>query len=143
MNTVGKVLKPRGKIVWSVTPSDSVMTVLRMMIEKDVGAILVMEGEEIGGIISERDIARKITYLQKSPIEIQAKEIMSTPVFTIEADQTIETARALMTAHRIRHLPVLQDEKVVGVLSNRDVVSEIIYIQRQTIDFYKDIALDD
>jgi CBS domain-containing protein len=102
-----------------------------------------MEGEKICGIISERDIARKITFLQLPVDKTFARDIMTSNVHTIEADQTIETARALMTAHRVRHLPVMQGDQVIGVISTRDVVSEIIVIQRQTIDFYKDIALDE
>jgi CBS domain-containing protein len=143
MNTVAKILKRRGGLVWSVKPTDSILVVLTMMIEKDIGAVLVMEGEKICGIISERDIARKITFLQLPVDKTFAQDIMTSNVHTIEADQTIETARALMTAHRVRHLPVMQGDQVIGVISTRDVVSEIIVIQRQTIDFYKDIALDE
>jgi CBS domain-containing protein len=143
MNTVEKILKRRGAFVWSIKPTDSVMVALRMMIEKDIGAVLVMEDDNICGIISERDIARKITYLNLAAEKIPVKEIMTATVYTIDEDQTIETARALMTAHRVRHLPVMRDGKVIAVLSTRDVVSEIIVIQRQTIDFYKDIALDE
>jgi CBS domain-containing protein len=143
MNTVAKILKRRGGLVWSVKPTDSILVVLTMMIEKDIGAVLVMEGEKICGIISERDIARKITFLQLPVDKTFARDIMTSNVHTIEADQTIETARALMTAHRVRHLPVMQGDQVIGVISTRDVVSEIIVIQRQTIDFYKDIALDE
>ena len=143
MHTVNTILKRRGGPVWSVKPTDSVLVALTMMIEKDIGAVLVMEGETISGIISERDIARKVTFHQMSVDKTPVQEIMTSTVYTIDADQTIETARALMTAHRIRHLPVMEGDKVIGVISNRDVVSEIIVIQRQTIDFYKDIALDD
>lgn len=143
MNTVEKILKRRGAFVWSITPTDSVLVALHMMIEKDIGAVLVMEEDKICGIISERDIARKITYLNLAAEQIPVKDIMTTTVYTIDADQTIETARALMTAHRVRHLPVMKNGKVIAVLSTRDVVSEIIVIQRQTIDFYKDIALDE
>jgi|WetSurMetagenome_2_1015567.scaffolds.fasta_scaffold576456_2 CBS domain-containing protein len=143
MNTVKKIIKRRGGQVWSIKPDDTAMDALRMMVEKDIGAVLVMEDEKICGIISERDIARKITYEQRIAEGTPANEIMSSAVITIDADQTVETARAMMTSHRIRHLPVIEKGNVIGVLSTRDVVSEFIVIQRQTIDFYKDIALDE
>jgi signal-transduction protein with cAMP-binding, CBS, and nucleotidyltransferase domain len=143
MNTVKKILKRRGGLVWSVNQTNSACDALHLMVEKDVGAVLVMEGETILGIVSERDIARKIVYRNLSAKSTPVSEIMTAPVYTVDADQTIETARALMTAHRVRHLPVLEKDKVIGVISTLDVVSEIIVIQRQTIEFYKDIAMDD
>jgi CBS domain-containing protein len=143
MNTVKKILKRRGGQVWSVKETDTVCDALNLMVEKDIGAVLVMEDERLLGIVSERDVARKITYKKIPPETTPVKEIMTDNVYTIEADQTVETARALLTAHRIRHLPVVDKGKVIGVISSRDVVSEIIITQRQTIEFYKDIALDE
>ena len=142
MNSVKKIIKRRGGQVWCIDEFATAMDALRMMVEKDIGAVLVMKDEKICGIVSERDIARKVSYPMRDIQKTSVKDIMTPEVYTIEADQTIETARALMTAHRIRHLPVLEKSKVIGILSTRDVVSEIIVIQRQTIDFYKDIALD-
>jgi CBS domain-containing protein len=143
MNTVKKILKHRGGQVWAVTKDASVCDVLNLMVEKDIGAVLIMEGDQLLGIVSERDIARKITYKKLPPESTPVEQIMTSNVYTIDAEQTIETARALMTAHRVRHLPVVIGEQVIGVISSRDVVSEIIITQRQTIEFYKDIALDD
>lgn len=143
MNTVKKIIKRRGGQVWFVDEASTALDALRMMVEKDVGAVLVMKDEKISGIVSERDIARKITFEKRDIENTSVIDIMTPDVFTIDAEQTIETARALMTAHRIRHLPVVEHEKVIGVLSTRDVVSEIIVIQRQTIDFYKDITFDE
>ena len=143
MNTVKKILKRRGGQVWAVNKSASICDALNLMVEKDIGAVLVMEDENLLGILSERDIARKITYKKLLPESTLVEEIMTTNVYTIDAGDTVETARALMTSHRVRHLPVLEKEKIIGVISSRDVVSEIIITQRQTIEFYKDIALDE
>ncbi|MBI9049898.1 MAG: CBS domain-containing protein [Anaerolineaceae bacterium] len=143
MNTVKNILKRRGGQVWAVKPTDWVSDALNVMVEKDIGAVLVMDNDILSGIVSERDIARKITYEKRSADSTSVGDIMTDTVYTVDADQTVETARALMTAHRVRHLPVVEGEKVVGVISSRDVVSDIIITQRQTIEFYKDIALDE
>ena len=143
MNTVQKILKRRGGQVWAVNKSASVCDALNLMVENDIGAVLVMENEKLLGIVSERDIARKITYKKLFPESTSVEKIMTTNVYTIDAKDTVETARALMTSHRVRHLPVVDNEKIIGVISSRDVVSEIIITQRQTIEFYKDIALDE
>ena len=143
MNTVKKILKRRGGQVWSVKKTDTVCDALTLMVEKDIGAVLVMEEEQLLGIVSERDVARKITFRKLTPELTTVEEIMTSTVYTIDAGQTVETARALMTAHRVRHLPVVDKDKVIGVISSRDVVSEIIITQRQTIEFYKDIAMDE
>ena len=133
MSTVRQLLQIKGKDVWSIGPDQSVFDALRMMAQKDVGALLVMEGDKMIGIVSERDYARKVVLLGKASKETLVREIMTQDVFTIHPDQMIEECMALMTARRIRHIPVELDGRILGVISIGDVVKDIIYEQRQTI----------
>ena len=104
-----------------------------MMADKEVGALLVMEDEKLVGIISERDYARKVILVGKTSRDTLVNEIMSSKLFTIHPDQTVEEAMELMTNHHVRHLPVVVDDKVFGVISIGDVVKNIIYRQREMI----------
>ena len=133
MSTVRQLLQIKGKDVWSIGPDQSVFDALRMMAQKDVGALLVMEGDKMIGIVSERDYARKVVLLGKASKDTLVREIMTQDVFTIHPDQMIEECMALMTARRIRHIPVELDGRILGVISIGDVVKDIIYEQRQTI----------
>jgi IMP dehydrogenase len=103
------------------------------MAEKNVGALVVTEGGKLAGIISERDYARKVILLSKSSHEIAVREIMTSRVITVQPGQTVEQCMALMTEKRIRHLPVTEGEKLIGVLSIGDLVKEVIAEQEQTI----------
>jgi CBS domain-containing protein len=134
MKTVGQLLKAKGNQVWSINPDRSVLDALRMLAEKDVGALLVLEEEEVVGIFSERDYARKIILKGKTSRETQVREIMSKKVFYVTPDQAIEECMALMTMERIRHLPVLDDGKLAGIISIGDVVKTIISNQQFMID---------
>src|SRR5215467_7431297 len=126
MTSVAQILRGKGHQVWSVSPSTLVYDALKIMAEKDVGALLVLEGDELKGIFSERDYARKVILHGKSSREIAVKEIMSSDVITIRPQQSVEDCMALMTDKRIRHLPVVDDDRVVGVISIGDAVREII-----------------
>ena len=139
---VRHILERKGNNVWSVTPETTVYEALQMMAQKDIGTVLVMENDCLIGIMSERDYARKVILLGRSSRETSVKEIMSTEVSTIQPDQTLDEAMAMMSIRRIRHLPVLSKEKVIGVISISDVVRGIIARQRETIQFYEDIELD-
>jgi CBS domain-containing protein len=123
---VKHVLKEKGKKFWSITPDSMVYDALKLMAEKEVGALLVLDGEELVGIISERDYARKVILKGKSSLDTPVKEIMTQRVRFVRPEQTVEECMALMTDKRIRHLPVLDDDKVVGVISIGDLVKAVI-----------------
>ena len=133
ITTARHLLEVKGPDVWTITPDVSVYDALRMMADKDVGALLVMVGDKLAGIISERDYARKIILMGKTSKETLVSEIMSTRLFTIHPDQTVEEAMELMSHRHVRHLPVIDGEDVLGVISIGDVVNNIIHRQRETI----------
>jgi len=133
MNPIRQILQLKGDFVWTITPNQSVLEALRLMADKDIGAVVVLQDEKIVGILSERDYARKIILLGKTSRETLVSDIMSYPVFTIHPDQTIEEAMEMMTQHRIRHLPVVEGERLVGMISIGDAVRDIIYRQREKI----------
>ena len=126
MKTVNQLLEGKGENVWSANPQMTVYEALEMMSEKNVGALVVLEGEKLVGIFSERDYARKVILKGKSPMDTLVGDIMSRKVTCVRRDQSIEDCMALMTDKRVRHLPVLQDNRVVGVISIGDVVKDII-----------------
>jgi len=110
-----------------------VFDALKLMAERNIGALLVMNGDKLAGIMSERDYARKVILLGKSSHELKVSEIMSEDVVTVTPVQTVDDCMSLMTGRRIRHLPVLDEGKVAGVLSIGDLVKAIIELQQQTI----------
>jgi CBS domain-containing protein len=126
MKTVQQILRHKGSMVWSVTPETMVYEALRLLAEKDVGALLVLEGGRLVGIISERDYARKVVLKGKSALDTPVKEIMTGRVMCVRPDQTVEECMALVTQKRIRHLPVIVDDQVVGVVSIGDLVKATI-----------------
>jgi len=133
MNTIRQILLLKRNFVWTVGPDQTVFDALRLMADKDVGALVVVQDDKIVGMLSERDYARKIILLGKASKDTLVKEIMSFPVFTIHPDQTIEEAMEMMTHHRIRHLPVVEGDHLAGMVSIGDAVRDIIYRQRETI----------
>ncbi len=135
MNSIiHNILQIKGYDVWSVNSQASVLDALRIMAAKEVGALVVLEEEKLAGIFSERDYARKIILEGKASKDTRVAEIMTSKVITIHPSQTIYEAMELMTNHRIRHLPVVdQEEKVIGMISLGDVVREVIYIQKERI----------
>jgi CBS domain-containing protein len=126
MKRVGDLVRDKGRDIWSLTPDATVYDAIDQMAQKGVGALLVMEGERLVGIVSERDYARKVILKGKASREIQVREIMSHPVICVSPEQTVEEAMALMTDKHVRHLPVVVAETVVGVISIGDVVRSII-----------------
>src|SRR5213593_4724878 len=135
MKTVAQLLRTKGSQVLSVAPEIPVFAALEVMAEKNVGALLVVEGERLVGIFSERDYARKVILKGKSSKETPVREIMSSHVLYVRPEQTIEDCMALMTDKRVRHLPVLEEEqRVVGVISIGDVVKDIISEQEFMIE---------
>lgn len=130
---VSDILISKGSNIYSVTGDITVYEALKIMGEKNVGALLVMEDEHLTGIISERDYARKIILKGKTSHETKVKDIMTEKVITVLPDDNIEKCMELMSGKRIRHLPVMKDAKVLGVISITDVVTAIIESQKYTI----------
>jgi CBS domain-containing protein len=126
VKTLKDILAVKGREVYAVGPNDSAFDTVQLMSEKGVGALLVMDGDRVAGIVSERDIARKIALLEKGPRDTPASEIMSSRVMCGRPDLTIQEGMALMTDKRVRHLPVLDEGKVVGVVSIGDLVKAVI-----------------
>jgi CBS domain-containing protein len=133
MNIVRQLLQMKGNSVWSIAPDASVYDALRMMAEKNVGALLVVDGEKLVGILSERDYARKVVLKGKTSHVVPVSEIMTSHVFTVHPDQTVEECMDLMTNKHIRHLPVMEDEHVLGIISIGDVMRDILYRQRELL----------
>lgn len=134
MVNVRNLLKVKGSDVWSITPETTVLVALKTMAEKDIGALLVLDSGKIAGIISERDFVRSIANTGQCLLDSQVKNYMTKNVFTISSDQTIEECMKLMTEKRIRHLPVVDNEKVMGVISIGDVVREMISTRESMIN---------
>jgi CBS domain-containing protein len=126
MKTVRHILKAKGRRTWSISPEVSVHEALSLMADKEVGALLVLEAGKLVGIISERDYARKVILKGKSSLDTPVKEIMTHKVICVGPEQTIDECMALVTDKRIRHLPVIEDEKVIGVVSIGDLVKAAI-----------------
>ena len=134
MKTVAQLLRAKGHDVLSISPEAFVFEALKVMAEKNVGALLVVEGERLVGVFSERDYARKVILKGKASKEIPVREIMTSHVLYVRPEQTIEECMALMTDKRVRHLPVLEEERLVGVISIGDVVKAIIAEQEFMIE---------
>ena len=141
MNTVRHILQVKGFDVWLISPDKTVFDALRLMEEKDIGALLVMEGERLVGIISERDYARKVILQGRSSKKTKIKEIMTEKVLSLHPEQTTHEAMRLMTDKRVRHLPVIENDQVIGMISIGDVLRDIIYHQRETIKGLEDQLL--
>ncbi|MBU1205978.1 MAG: CBS domain-containing protein [Proteobacteria bacterium] len=133
MTTVGQLLKTKGYKIWSIAPQATVYEALQVMSEKDVGALLVVDKGNLVGIFSERDYARKLILKGRFSKDTTVGELMTHEVLYIEPQSTIEDCMALMTAKRVRHLPVLENERLIGIVTIGDVVKQIISDQEFTI----------
>jgi CBS domain-containing protein len=134
MISVKQILDGKGTDVWTIRPEAKVLDALKLMEEKGVGALVVTEGDDIVGIISERDYARKVILLGRHSYGTPVREIMTTHVYGVKLDSSAEECMALMTDKHIRHLPVCKEGKLVGVVSIGDVVKAIIGQQQVTIE---------
>ena len=126
MEIIREILDKKGRVIYSVTPDTTVYEALTLMAEKNIGAVLVLEGEKLSGIMSERDYARKIALKGKFSKEVPVKEIMSSDVICVDSEQTINNTKAIMINKRIRHLPVLENQKLIGIISIGDVVNAVL-----------------
>jgi len=134
MLTVNHLLRDKPPEVWSVGPETTVYDALALMAQKDVGALPVIVNGELIGIVSERDYARKVVLKGLNSQAIPVKSIMTARVLTVDRKQTIEACMAIMSDHHIRHLPVVEEGRVLGMISMRDVVKTIISDHEHTID---------
>jgi len=131
MTTATQILKSKpDKTVYSTTASSSVFDAIKLMAEKNVGALVVMEGGAIVGVITERDYARKIVLMARSSKDTPVREIMTSPVMYVQPDRTSEECMALMTEYRVRHLPVIDKGEVIGLVSIGDLVKDVISEQK-------------
>jgi CBS domain-containing protein len=135
MKTVAEILKAKGdSVVYSIEPSATVYEALTLMADKNVGALLVMEAEKIVGMVTERDYARKVVLLARSSKDTPLRDVMTPAVIYVRPDQTTEDCMGLMTQSRIRHLPVMDDGKLVGLISIGDLVKGIMSEQTFIIE---------
>jgi CBS domain-containing protein len=134
MPVVAQLLKHKRGTIYSVDPEAPVLEAIRLMAEHGVGALLVMQGPQLVGVVSERDYARKVILKGRSSGETLVRQIMSSPVLTVRPDQSVRECMQIMTDRRVRHLPVVEDERVVGVLSIGDLVRAVLEEQQKTIE---------
>jgi CBS domain-containing protein len=134
MKTIRQILKVKGRKIWTISPAESVFNALQVMAEKDVGALLVVKGKTLVGVFSERDYARKVILHGKSSKDILVNEIMSSPPIFIEPENTIEQGLALMSAKHVRHLPVMENYRLIGIVTIGDLVRSLIDEQKVVID---------
>lgn len=134
MVTVRHLLDRKGRAIYSVGPEDPVLEAIQLMADNHIGALLVMKGDELAGILSERDYARKVILLSRSSSETPVWQIMSTPVHTVSPEDSLDDCMRLVTEKRIRHLPVVEGKRVVGMISIGDLVKAVIEDQQHTIE---------
>ncbi len=130
MRSVSDILNTKGHDIWSVAPDTTVLAALELMAEKNIGAVMVLVGQELQGIFSERDYARKIILKGKSSADTPVSEIMTEKVAYVGPHNTLEECMALMTEKHFRHLPVMEGNRLLGLISIGDVVKEIISNQK-------------
>jgi CBS domain-containing protein len=134
MASVKQLLERKGTALFSVGPEDPVLEAIRLMADKHIGALLVMKGDELVGIVSERDYARKVILLGRSSSATPVWQIMSSPVHTVSREHSVDDCMRIMTEQRIRHLPVMEGRRVTGMVSIGDLVKAVIEDQKQTIE---------
>lgn len=137
-DTVSSILRDKGHRVWSVGPDESVLQAIRLMADKGIGALVVIAGERLVGIVSERDYARKVVLQGKSSKDTPVRDIMTSSVVSVGPDHTVDDCMKIVTTKRIRHLPVVLGEQVVGVISIGDLVRRVISTQGETIQYLQE-----
>ena len=134
MTTLKMLLKDKGHDVWSVHPDDTVLDAIKMLAEKDIGALIVIKDDKPVGIFTERDYARNVYLKGKSSLDTAVRDVMVAPVICVKSDQTVDECMALMTAKRFRHLPIMDGDELVGMVSIGDLVKSVIAEQQFTIE---------
>ena len=134
MHNIRDILKAKGTTIWTASPDETVYDAIHRMAEHGIGALLVMEGDQLVGFFSERDYSRKVILKGLSSRETPVKAIMSSPVQTISPDASVQEGLTIMTEQRIRHLPVVDDSGVIGIVSIGDLVKAVIEDQQELID---------
>ena len=134
MTTVRTLLEGKGRAIYSVEPQAAVLDAVRLMAEHHVGALVVMQGAALEGIVSERDYARKVILRGRSSADTPVRDIMSAPVLTVSLDTSIQACMQLMTDRRVRHLPVVEGTRVIGMVSIGDLVKAVIAEQKAQIE---------
>jgi CBS domain-containing protein len=134
MISVRHLLDRKGREVFSIAPGAAVLEAIRQMAERHVGALLVMEGETLSGIVSERDYARKVILMGRSSADTPVRDIMTAAVITVQPETPVEKCMQIMTEKRVRHLPVIESGRVVGMVSIGDLVKAVIAEQQQQIE---------
>jgi CBS domain-containing protein len=142
VNRIRNLITGKHRKVWSIKPDATVYHALEVMADKDVGFLVVLDGSKLVGVFSERDYARKVSLKGRTAEDTLIKDIMSPEVFTLTTHNTFEEAMTLMAGKRIRHIPVVEEGKVLGVISMRDVVEAFMGRQKETIQFLEEMALD-
>jgi CBS domain-containing protein len=132
--TMASVLKTKGNAIWSIVPDATVYDAIALMANKGIGALLVLSGGRLDGIISERDYARKVILEGRSSKDTLVREIMTRPVVTVTPEDTVDICMKIVTERRIRHLPVVDRDNIVGIVSIGDLVRATIAAQAETID---------
>lgn len=127
------LLATKPKLIWSIGPDEPVLHAIRLMSDKEIGALPVQSGDQLIGILSERDYARKVILLGRSSADTSVSQIMTTAVVTVTSDETVHRCMEIMTEKRIRHLPVVEKGKLIGMISIGDLVKAVIEEQQQTI----------
>lgn len=134
MKSVKAVLKSKGPDIWSVTADDTIFEAVKLMADKNIGALLVMDGDRLAGIVTERDYARKVILEGKSSKDSSVSEVMTTHILCVSPERTVDECMALMTDKRTRHLPVIEKKRVVGIVSIGDLVKAVINEQQILIE---------
>ena len=133
MATVRSLLAVKGNVVWSIAPDDSIRAALKLMADKDIGALLVIEHGQVSGIFSERDFARDMVSGKACSLDTPVRQAMTRPVYYVTPEQTLDECMAMMTGKRFRHLPVLENGQLVGLVSIGDLVKAILGEKDSTI----------
>ena len=130
---VRSLIRTKGRNIWSIGPDETVFRAIELMSEKQIGCLVVLTGGQLSGIVSERDYARKVILKGRSSAQTRVREIMTSPVLFVTPEKTVADSMRLMTNRRVRHLPVLEGDSVIGMLSIGDLVNWVITSQQQTI----------
>ena len=133
MQTVRQLLQEKGHVIWSIGPDESVYDAVKLMAEKAIGALIVVDRAKTVGMLSERDYARKVILVGRSSKETKIREIMTTQVISADPHQSVQECMTIMTEKRIRHLPVMEDDQLIGMISIGDLVKAIIAEQQFVI----------